>query len=258
MVNEFNGKWVIILGGSSGLGLATAKKLASHGMNLCIVHRDSRAEFDRIETEFSSIRKLGIEVLAFNADAVREGGSILDKIERQSDGAKIYGLVHSIAKGSLKPITGAESLDGSDIMLTIEAMAVSLYDWTKMLHERRMLERDARIIAYTSEGSTKTLKHYAAVSAAKSALESISRSIAVEMASEGIRCNCVQAGVTDTKSLRMIPQSDQILANSIKRNPNGRLTTPEDVANIAYLLFREEANWITGTTIIADGGERLR
>jgi enoyl-[acyl-carrier protein] reductase I len=152
----------------------------------------------------------------------------------------------------------ANPLEPADIILTIEAMAVSLYGWVQSLHEKDMFCSDARIIAYTSEGSTKPMKNYAAVSAAKAALESISRSIALEFATQGIRCNCIQAGITDTKSLRMIPNSAEILEYSKQRNPSGRVSTADDIANITYLLCRDEAQWITGTTIIADGGESLR
>jgi NAD(P)-dependent dehydrogenase (short-subunit alcohol dehydrogenase family) len=56
----------------------------------------------------------------------------------------------------------------------------------------------------------------------------------------------------------MIPNSERIKENAVKRNPSGRITTPEDVANTVYLLSLEEAKWITGTIIKADGGESLR
>ena len=73
----------------------------------------------------------------------------------------------------------------------------------------------------------------------------------------GIKANCIQAGVTETKSLRMIPGYQKIIENAMQRNPNNRLTTPEDVANAVYLLTTDEAKWITGTVIKVDGGESL-
>ena len=74
----------------------------------------------------------------------------------------------------------------------------------------------------------------------------------------GLKANCIQAGVTDTKSLRLIPGSDQLIRETLRRNPNKRLTTPEDVANVVYLLSTPEASWITGTVIKVDGGESLQ
>ncbi|MEH6512860.1 MAG: SDR family oxidoreductase, partial [Maribacter arcticus] len=95
------------------------------------------------------------------------------------------------------------------------------------------------------------------VSVAKVALEALTRSIALEFAPIGIKANCIQAGITMTKSLSMIPGYEQIKANALKRNPNNRLTTPDDVANAVYMLTTDEAKWITGTVIKVDGGESL-
>jgi NAD(P)-dependent dehydrogenase (short-subunit alcohol dehydrogenase family) len=77
------------------------------------------------------------------------------------------------------------------------------------------------------------------------------------MAPFGIRSNIVQAGVTDTPALRMIPGSAHLKAQARIRNPFGRLTTPEDVANAIYLLSLPESAWINGAIIRVDGGERI-
>ena len=95
------------------------------------------------------------------------------------------------------------------------------------------------------------------MSAAKVTLEAITRNIALEYAPFGIRANCIQAGVTDTPSLRMIPGSEEIKKHSLLRNPFNRLTLPEDVANVVYLLSKDEAAWINGTIIPVDGGEHI-
>ncbi len=65
--------WAVILGGSSGFGLATAHKLAEQGMNLCVVHRDRRGSMARIEPEFEKIRGTGASLLTFNLDALNPG-----------------------------------------------------------------------------------------------------------------------------------------------------------------------------------------
>ncbi|MGB5263965.1 MAG: SDR family oxidoreductase, partial [Lutimonas sp.] len=95
------------------------------------------------------------------------------------------------------------------------------------------------------------------VSAAKAALEAISRNIALEFAPFGLRSNCIQAGVTDTASFRMIPNSKAIKEYTLKRNPFKRLTTPEDVADAVYLLCKVEAAWINGAIIPVNGGEHI-
>jgi len=264
MVKEFENThfWAVILGGSSGLGLATAQKLAKHGFNICIVHRDRKSEFPAIEKEFSLLKKEGVEVLTFNIDGLKEAerNTVISTLKQHfSTTGKIRIFVHSVAKGNLKPMVSDEktTLKNDDFRLTIDAMAISLYDWTTALFEAKLFAADARIVSFTSEGNTKAWKNYAAVSAAKTALEAITRNIALEFAPYGIKANCIQAGVTDTASLRAIPGSELIKAHSLVRNPFKRLTLPQDVANVVYLLSKDEAAWINGTIIPVDGGEHL-
>ena len=263
-MKEFQNKnyWALILGGSSGLGLATAKKLAKHGMNICIVHRNSRMQEKEINAEFETIKNEGVQLKAFNTDAFKseKRDAVIEALQNEfGNKEKIRTLVHSVAKGNLKPMVSNEKpvLKHDDFALTINAMGISLYDWTKALFEAKLFADDARIISFTSEGNSKAWQNYAAVSAAKATLEAITRNIALEFALFGIKANCIQAGVTDTSSLRMIPGSEKIIAHSLVRNPNKRLTLPEDVANAVYLLSKDEASWITGTVIPVDGGEHL-
>ncbi len=254
--------WALILGGSHGLGLATAKKLASAGYGLLVLHRDRKADLPAIEKEFASIRSEGGKCHTFNADALNKEmrEEILSRFtEIMGDEGRIKVVVHSIAKGNLKPMTGeGPLLDQQDLILTLEAMAISLYDWIRLLLDKEMMAQDCRVIAFTSEGNSRAIPNYAAISSAKAALEALCRNMAAELAPQGVRVNCIQAGVTDTRSLRMIPGSEELLRTARSRNPSGRLTLPEDVANAVYLLTLDEAKWITGTTIKVDGGESLR
>ncbi|MGB5660072.1 MAG: SDR family oxidoreductase [Thermoanaerobaculia bacterium] len=302
-------EWALVLGGSSGFGLATAHKLAEHGLNLCIVHRDRRGAMRKIEPEFERIRERGVSLVTFNRDALDADvrSEILDSLtEALEPSGKIRVLLHSIAFGNLKLVgpeapsndtAGAqlaaalgieesvvretadrlfeEGCDGvqglttppqysadlfleeEDMARTVHAMGTSLLGWTQEVLERGLFASDARVLGLTSEGNEVAWKGYAAVAAAKVALESVSRSIAVEMAPYGIRSNIVQAGVTDTNALRMIPGSAHLKAQARLRNPFHRLTTPEDVANAIYLLCLPEASWINGEIIRVDGGERI-
>lgn len=259
MVNEFKNTWAIILGGSSGLGLASAIKLASHGMNICVIHRNTRNEMASITKSFESIQKYGHSFLSFNTDAInpeKREAVILELIEKIKPN-QVKCLIHSIAKGNLKPLINQNSLTSDDFVSTFQAMAVSLHDWTKSVFEAQLFHHDARILSFTSEGSLRPIPNYGAVSVAKAALEAISRQIALEYAIYGIKSNCIQAGVTQTKSLEMIPNSGEIMAIAQQKNPFKRLTTPQDVADVVYLLCKAEAQWINGTIIKADGGESL-
>ncbi|MDP5168998.1 MAG: SDR family oxidoreductase [Bacteroidia bacterium] len=281
-----SGYWAVILGGSSGFGLATAQKLASEGMNLFILHRDRRKDLPAFEQHLSAMRQQGVKVMSMNADAIQPEAisAALDVLQAElGSSGKVRLLLHAISKGNLKlmaPLSEeaqkgdhglqseliahiSEQWDGeppllsrTDFQLTIEAMALSLGDWVQMLFERKCFAADARVIGLTSEGNRKSWRSYAAVSAAKVALESLCRSMALEFAPHGIRCNVVQPGVTDTPSLRMIPGSEMLLQNAAMRNPFGRTTRTEEVANVIYLLSRDEASWINGALIPVDGGEK--
>jgi enoyl-[acyl-carrier protein] reductase III len=141
-MREFQDKnyWAIILGGSSGLGLATAKKLAKHGMNICVVHRNSRAQIQEIEKHFDEIREENIAFTSFNIDALNseKRESILSEIkEKLGLNGKVKTLVHSIAKGNLKPMVSDDYqiLQNDDFQITINAMAISLYDWFQAIFD---------------------------------------------------------------------------------------------------------------------------
>ncbi|MFT5752590.1 MAG: enoyl-[acyl-carrier protein] reductase III [Flavobacteriales bacterium] len=255
-------KWAVILGGSSGLGLATAKKLAKEGMHLCVIHRSRRSVLGDFEAAMESLKLNGTRVLAFNIDAMNpeKRSAVIAQFANEVGQNECKVLVHSIAKGNLKPMHSntAPTLSHIDFSLTLDAMALSLYDWVSAFAKANLFTKDARVIAFTSEGSRRSWHQYGAVAAAKAALESIVRGIALEFAPLEIKANCIQAGVTDTESLRMIPGSEGMKEETLRRNPYGRLTTPDDVANAVYLLSRDEAAWINGAVVPVDGGEHIR
>ncbi len=309
MARDFpNDSWALILGGSSGFGLATAQKLAEHGMSLLIVHRDRRGSMRRIDPEFDKLRGLGVALRTWNVDAIAADKReiVLGEIaEELGQDGRVRVLLHSIAFGNLKliapengpgrtagaslaaklgvdpealataadgllaegedglhPITHAPAypdryLDEDDFARTILSMGTSLLGWTQGLFRRGLFADDARIFGLTSEGNEVAWKGYAAVSAAKVSLEALCRSIATEFAPHGLRCNVIQAGVTETPALAAIPGSEQLKAQARLRNPCGRLTLPRDVANVIYLLSLEEASWINGDVIRVDGGEHI-
>lgn len=257
--------WALVLGGSSGLGLASAQRLAREGFKLCVVYREPRANLPPVEQAMIELERQAPALLHFNADALTEAGRnrVLDALELQREADEgVALLLHSLAKGALKPLRAdaqpaGPELTAIDVKLTVDAMGTSLLDWVMALRGRGLFAPDARILAFTSEGSRRVWPGYGAVSAAKATLEALIRSIAYELGPLGIRANCIQAGVTDTPALRHIPNNELLRQQALARNPLGRLTTPEDVADVVALLCKPEARWINGTVIIADGGEHL-
>jgi enoyl-[acyl-carrier protein] reductase III len=120
-----------------------------------------------------------------------------------------------------------------------------------------MKGRRGRIVSITSMGADHVLPDYAAVGAAKAAMESLTRYLAVELAPLGINANCVAGGVVDTASLAPFPQRESMLAIARDRTPAGRLGEPEDIARVVAFLCSDDAEWIRGQLIVADGGYSL-
>ncbi len=268
MIRFSNLYWALILGGSSGFGLATAQKLARHGMNICIVHRDRKGAMKKIEPMFDKIRAEGVKLAAINVDAISAEGrtKVLDALKQEMGAAgKIRMVLHSIALGNLKLLAPYDDpgeiyhhqslLDKEDFSGTIHAMGSNIVEWVQDIFQRQLFAEDARVLSLTSEGNRIAWKGYAAVSAAKAVLESVSRAMAVEFAPFGIRSNVIQAGITDTAALQVIPGNLRMKQSAMERNPFKRLTVPEDVANFIFLLSMDEASWVNGSLICVDGGE---
>lgn len=249
----------LILGGSSGLGLASAEKLAAHGMGLCILHRNTRSEMGAVTAAFERIKAYGVPFMAFNADVTspEKRAEVVAALEGHKGHFRC--ILHSIARGSLKAMDAMEqpTLSTEDMRLTLDYMTYSLYDWVVAFRDAGLLAGDTRVLAFTSEGSHKAWRHYAAVATAKAALEALIRNMALELAPYGIRANCIQAGITPTASMKRIPGSALLEEAAPGRNPFGRMTRPEDVADVVYLLCKDEAAWINGSIIPVDGGEHI-
>lgn len=301
--------WALILGASSGFGLATAQKLAGEGYNLFLVHRDRKGAMKNIQPAFDQLASCGHKVVTVNANAL--DGDVRKALIQQLREAlgtqgRVSLMLHSIALGNLKLLVPEKQpqadslkqlaqalnladeqlsqavdalfaqghdalaslasapeypqhalLDEEDFAQTIEAMGTGLLSWARDVLQAGLFAPDARVLGLTSEGNSIAWKGYAAVAAAKSALESVARAMAVELAPYGVRTNIVQAGVSDTAALRAIPGNRQMVAQARGRNPFRRLTTPAEVADVIYLLGRPEARWINGEIIRVDGGEHI-
>lgn len=252
--------YALILGASSGFGAATARALAREGLDICGVHLDRRATLDAAENVRADVAAHGREALFFNVNAADEErrGSVLDALQaklgdQRTGGVKL--LVHSLAFGTLRPLTGPDGVTKPQLEMTLDVMAHSLVYWTQALVDRGLLSDGARILALTSSGSTRTIAGYGPVAAAKAALEAHVRQLAFELSPRGIAVNALRAGITDTPSARKIPGAEKMMQQQKARHPAGRLTTPEDVAELIALLARSGSTWMTGNTIGVDGGE---
>jgi NAD(P)-dependent dehydrogenase (short-subunit alcohol dehydrogenase family) len=254
-------RWALVLGASSGFGEAAVRALAAAGYDIAGVHLDRKAGLKHVEEIKTAIRESGRRALFFNVNAADEGKrqDVLSALtaDVSENGGTVAVLMHSLAFGTLKPYIDDDALTKANIEMTLDVMAHSLVYWAQDLVKRGLMGTGGRIFAMTSSGSTRVIKAYGAVSAAKCALESHIRQLAVELAPYGITANALRGGVTDTPAARKIPESHKLFEQAIERNPHGRLTTPEDVARALVALCDPGTDWVTGNVINVDGGEEV-
>lgn len=260
--SDLKGSWALILGASSGFGAATALALAKKGMNIFGVHLDRKGTMPAVSELVARLEATGVTVHFFNMNAADEGnrGEVLDSIgELMGEGQKIRVLLHSLAFGTLRPFIGetGEGINRPQMEMTLDAMAHTLVYWVQDVVRRGYFARNSRIYAMTSSGSKRVWKPYGAVSAAKAALESHIRQLALELAPLGITANAILAGVTDTPALRKIPGNEEMIQLALARNPAGRLTRPEDVAEAIAVFSEPGTYWMTGSILRVDGGEDI-
>ena len=284
--------WVLILGASSGFGAACGKALAAEGYNIFGVHLDRKAAMPRVQEVIDDIARCGVQVKFWNkniasdenrleilkeiaetlagrpvtldpalsfADA-RHRDAILAALAdavKEHPGA-VRGMLHSVAFGALNPFVDDDpkkQMSRSQLEMTLDVMANSLVYWVQDLARLQLLGKGSKVFSMTSAGSHRAIWGYGPVSAAKAALESHTRQLALELGPRGIRVNCFEAGVTDTPAMRMIPGSDVLKSEALRRNPGGRLTVPEDVAQTFVALMDSRVDWVNGAVIKVDCGE---
>jgi NAD(P)-dependent dehydrogenase (short-subunit alcohol dehydrogenase family) len=256
--------WALILGASSGFGEACALTLARAGVDIIGVHLDRRATMPNVERIIAEIRAQGREAWFFNVNAAdpQKRAEVLDDVARRFDergrGDTIRVLLHSLAFGTLRPLvddTPGEHVTDRQLEMTCDVMAHSLVYWVQEILHRKLFSEHSRIYAMTSTGSSQAWRGYGAVSAAKAALESHIRQLAVELGPKGITANALCAGVTDTPAIKKIPDRDSMVQVAIRKNPSSRLTRPEDVARALVALAQPCTYWLTGNVLYIDGGE---
>ncbi len=247
---ELQGKVALITGGSRGIGRAIAMRLAENGMDLVVNYvrhkRDAQETADAAE-------KFGVRCLLLKANVARNE----DVLEMFETIGKEFGtldvLVSNAASGVLKP---AMELTERHWNWAMDINARALL--TLVQNALPLMNPGSRVMAVSSLGASRAIENYTTVGASKAALESLVRHLAVELGPRGIRVNTISAGAVDTDALKKFPNRDEILSTALARTPLGRLTTPEDVADLALFLCSDFATMIQGQVITVDGGYAIR
>jgi NAD(P)-dependent dehydrogenase (short-subunit alcohol dehydrogenase family) len=254
------GRQVLILGASSGLGAGIARAFAAAGAQVTGVHLDRRAAGPAVDALVHELSAHGRPARFHNLNAADPANRAAVVQGLAAGPGRVDVLVHSLAFGTLRPLVAPPDGDAPistarNIEMTLDVMAHSLVYWTQDLVQAGLLGPGGRIYALTSSGGQRALPSYGPVSAAKAALEAHVRQLALELAPRQITVNAIMAGVTDTPALEKIPGADELKARARARNPHGRLTRPEDVAACLVELARPGTHWLTGNVLRVDGGE---
>ncbi len=244
---DLTNKVALVTGGSRGIGRAMALRLAEMGADVAINFWRNRKAADAVVKEIEALGRKGAAYRA-NVASEEQLHDLFEELEKEF--GKLDILISNAASGVLKP---AVELTSRHWQWTMDINAATLLHLIQ--HALPLMgDRGGKVVAISSLGSVRAIPNYAAVGASKAALESLVRHLAVELAPKNVNVNILSAGVVDTDALKHFPNRDHLLDNSMEKTPAGRLTTPEDVADVMSFLVSDFAKMIHGQTITVDGG----
>lgn len=241
-----NGKVALITGGARGIGRAIAIKLANAGCNIAVNYFNSS---DLAQDLCQEVQQLGVQAKSIQANVADPRSAKALFAEFSSSFNQLDILINNAASGVLKP---AMEMSLKHWRWCLETNAYALNILTQLAKD--LMPNGSRIIALSSLGASRALPNYAFIGASKAALESLVRSLSLELAPKDISVNTISAGVIDTDSLKYFPNREQLLAEYAKRSLIDAPLQVQDIADVAYLLCLPEAKMIKGQTIFVDAG----
>lgn len=258
---DLSGKFALVTGGSGDIGRAICTALCRAGARVAFTYFSDRegadrtvAALEKCHQESSSETSLEPIVLRANFADDKSTARVLEQIHNRFQRIDIF--VSNAASGVLRPLS---QLKQRHFQWTIDVNARAFFtvaqDLTGRVAERSpLMGSGGRIVALSSLGATRAIPQYTVVGASKAALESLTRHLALDLGPLGISVNAVSPGIVETKALQAFPNRAQLLDVAARRTPLGRLTTPDDVAQVVLFLCSEAAAMIHGQTIHVDGG----
>lgn len=249
--SSFDSKTAIVIGGTSGMGRATAKLLLEHGAKVIVISK-SQTSVDAALTELSAFGEVSGVRLNLTSDIeVANYISILEK-----DGRSINYLVNASGIFAPKPFLDSTRED-YDALLDINR---GFYFITQAVAKKMKANGGGSIVnigSYWAEHAVKGMPT-SAYSMAKAALQAFTRHAAMELSDDKIRVNAIAPGIVETGVLDELMGSEEGVKEAYKGfnsiHPLGRNGQPKDVANAIVFLLSDEAAWITGTVLDIDGG----
>jgi len=246
---DFAGKTAFVSGGTRGIGLAVALGLAAGGANVVINYLRSRSDADQA---IEKIKAFGVEAYAHRANIGNHDQipPIFDQIKERFGKLDIL-----ISNAALGLYTSALEINDKAWHLAMNTNAQALLVCVQ--NAAKIMPDSSRIVSLSSLGSHRYIPGYAAIGVSKAAIENITIYLAYELAKRRITVNCVSGGFIDTSALHSFPNYQSMYDEVVRRTPYDRIGTPQEVADVVLFLASAKASWITGQTIVVDGGYSL-
>lgn len=240
----------LVTGGSRGIGRATALALAGAGMGRIAVGYVENDEAAREACR--AIESAGAEAVAIRANLASpaEVDRLFGEVGARFD--RLDAFVHCAAITAFKPLAETRPNQWD---LTMNTNARSFLSGAQ--RAAAMMTDGGSMVAVSSLGAVRALRNYGAMGPTKAALESVVRGLAVELAPRGVRVNAVSAGLVSGTGVASLPGAEAVMAAAGAQTPLGRVARPEEIASVIVFLCSRDSRWITGQTIIADGGWTL-
>lgn len=258
-MSQMRGKTLVITGATKGIGEAIATKFASKGVNVAFTYNSNADIANELAQKWE--KEYGIKAKAYPLNILEpdEFKPLFEAIDADFDrvdffvsNAMIYGRAVVGGYGKfmrLKP-RGLNNI----YTATVNAFVVGSQEAAKRMEK----VGGGSIVTMSSTGNLIYIDNYAGHGTNKAAVEAMSRYAAVELGEMNIRVNAVSGGPIDTDALKAFVNYEEVKAETIKRSAINRMGQPEDIAGAVYFLCTDEASWITGQTIVVDGGTTFR
>lgn len=247
MYNPFSlsGKTILVTGASSGIGRAIAIECSRMGAVVFLSARDEA----RLRETLSMMEGEGHQLILADLTDEEAIKSLADQVPQ------LNGMVCAAGISALKPIQVLTEKDLQSIFSTNYTAPVLL---TKALSKTRKLKNEASIVYISSiSGNGNTATALSAYGSSKSALNSFAKYAALELSGKHIRCNTICPGRIETNLLQNQTMNAEDIEKDIAKYPLRRYGKPEEVAQAAIYLLSDASKWITGTSLVIDGGRTL-
>jgi 7-alpha-hydroxysteroid dehydrogenase len=248
-------KTLVISGGTRGIGRAIVEKFAQNGINIAFTYNSNEEEAKKIVSELETTHK--IKARYYKLDILEPDGykGVFEAIDKDFERVD-YFISNAIISG--RSVVGGFApfmrLKQKGLNNIYTATVLAFLTGAQEAAKRMEKIGGGSIVALSSTGNLVHTENYAGHGNSKAALETMVKYAAMELAPKNIRVNALSGGPIETDALRAFPNFEELRAEVIKRTPLGRMGQPKDLAGIAYFLCHEDAYWINGQTIIADGG----